>query len=77
MKLDNAVYLDQFASNITGASSCCRLIKKHRREFLPTEMTSESTIHNGYPSIANAFNTYFLTVYQPDVGVLTTLNNGP
>ena len=76
IELDKAVYLDQFASNVTGASSCFRLIKRLTREFLPTKMTSESTMHNGYPSIANAFIAYFMTVYQPLVGVLTTLNNG-
>ena len=31
-------------------------------------MKSESTMHNGYPSIANAFNAYFMTVCQPAVG---------
>ena len=68
MELDTAVYLDQFASNNTGASSCFRLIKRLKSELLPTEMRYENTIHNGYPSIANAFNAYFMTVYQPAVG---------
>ena len=62
IELDTAVYLDQFASNNTGASSCFRLIKRLKSEHLPTEMISQSTMHNGYPSIANAFNAYFMSL---------------
>ena len=68
IEIDTAVYLDQFVSNNTGASSYFRLIKRLKIELLPTEMRSESTIHNGYPSIANAFNAYFMTIYQTGVG---------
>ena len=67
IELDTAVYLDQFASNNTGASSCFH-IKRLKKEHLPTEMRSQRTMHNGYPSIANAFNAYFMTVYQPSIG---------
>ena len=31
-------------------------------------MRSQSTMHNGNPSIANAFNAYFKTVHRPAVG---------
>ena len=68
IELDTAVYLDQFASNNTGAASCFRLIKRLKSELLSTEMRYENTIHNGYPSITNALNAYFMTVYQPAVG---------
>ena len=68
IELDTAVYLDQFASNNTGSSSCFRLIKRLKSEHLPTEMRSQITMHNRYPTIANAFNAYFMTVYQPAVG---------
>ena len=66
--LDTAVYLDRFASNNTGSLVCFRLVKRLKSELLPTEMRYEDTIHKGYPSIANAFNAYFMTVYQPAVG---------
>ena len=60
IELDTAVYLDQFASNNTGASSCFRFSRRIKSDLF--------TIHNGYPSIANTFNAYFMTVYQPAVG---------
>ena len=68
IELDTALYLDQFASINTGASSCFRLIKRLKSELLLTELSSESTIHNEYPSIANAFNAYFMTAYHPALG---------
>ena len=67
-ELHTEVYLDQFASNDTGASCCFRFIRRLWKELLPTEMRCKSKMHNGYPSIVKAFNAYFMTVYQSAVG---------
>ena len=77
LELDTAVYLDQFASNNTNASKCFRPFSRLKTGHLPIEMRSQNTKHNGYPSIENAFNAYFMKFCQPAVGFLTTLNNGP
>ena len=67
-ELETAVYLDQFASNNTGVSICFRIFRRLKNENLPTEMRSENTMHDEYTSFVNAYNAYFMTVYQPSAG---------
>ena len=70
IELDTDRFFTEFAEKHKGLSACYKLVKKIQPTPIPTELTYNDDILCGPQVIADAFNKFFISVYNPPINTL-------
>ena len=70
IELDTACFVTEFSEKHKSLFACYKLINKLQSTPVPIEMTYNDDILCGPQNIADAFNKFFITVYNPPIETL-------
>ena len=70
IELDTACFVTEFAEKHKSLFACYKLINKLQSTPVPIEMTYNDDILCDPQNIADAFNKFFITVYNPPIETL-------